>query len=363
MQLDPVRKSMYEKKAPELLDAVTSGESALIMKRDPKTDYCVKFDNGLCGIHKKYGSDMLGDACHFYPRITRKYGDLVQMTASLSCPEIARLALFGENPFAMQKVKVDRVPYSTKNYITDEMQNAGIDSLKAEQIIQEFMKLAGDTATSPERIMARIISLGHSLSNLPFASWVEALPFMIRTVDGRLPEPEPDPHDNLYLLQSLAALIHASRKTDRERLLQTISVIESSLGYKIDWETLNLVQSGNTKLPELNKYWATNRDFMDNLLKKWVKTQLMESGFPFSGFGATLKEKVMILGVRFATVKLAWLASLGESGSTPNNELLVRSAQSLARFMDHLENPTLSIQLYANFGWNREPRLRSLIGR
>ena len=51
MQLDPVRKKLYEKEAPELMDAVTSGEAELIMKRDPETDYCVKFDDGWCSIH------------------------------------------------------------------------------------------------------------------------------------------------------------------------------------------------------------------------------------------------------------------------------------------------------------------------
>lgn len=76
MQLDDVTFRKYESEAPELLDAVAQGhDGGHIMRRDKQTDFCVKFTDGLCGIHKDYGSDFLGDACHFFPRVTRQVGD------------------------------------------------------------------------------------------------------------------------------------------------------------------------------------------------------------------------------------------------------------------------------------------------
>src|SRR5579885_2432723 len=72
MQLDAAMRARYASEAPELLEAVADdGAGGFIMKRDPQTDFCVKFENGLCGIQQKYGTAFLGDACHFYPRSTR----------------------------------------------------------------------------------------------------------------------------------------------------------------------------------------------------------------------------------------------------------------------------------------------------
>jgi hypothetical protein len=36
--------------------------------------------------------------------------------------------------------------------------------------------------------------------------------------------------------------------------------------------------------------------------------------------------------------------------------------QSLARFLDHLADPTFSLMAYEEAGWHKEGRLRGLIG-
>ncbi|MBY0406929.1 MAG: flagellin lysine-N-methylase, partial [Rickettsiales bacterium] len=108
MQVDEDTVNRYRNEAPELLAAVEPAEETpWIMRKDPDTGYCIKLDGGLCGIHKQYGDRFLGDACHFYPRITRTLGSATLMTATLSCPEITRLALFGA-PHAYAPAETDR---------------------------------------------------------------------------------------------------------------------------------------------------------------------------------------------------------------------------------------------------------------
>src|SRR5690349_1055310 len=78
MQVDDVTLARYRKDAPELLGAVeASQEAPWIMRKDPATNFCVKLEGGLCGIHKQYGDAFLSDACHFYPRVTRALGESV----------------------------------------------------------------------------------------------------------------------------------------------------------------------------------------------------------------------------------------------------------------------------------------------
>jgi lysine-N-methylase len=56
---------------------------------------------GLCLIHRKYGAEYLWDTCRIYPRVISKYGDEIEVTGAPSCPEVMRLCLTEQNPYAL----------------------------------------------------------------------------------------------------------------------------------------------------------------------------------------------------------------------------------------------------------------------
>ena len=359
MLVDAQTKERYAREAPELLDAVTSGEADIIMKRDEQTDYCVKFDKGWCGIHAKYGSDFLGDACHFFPRVTRGLGEQAVMTATLSCPETARLMLYGENPFGFEQAAVERLPNTLKNYLSDEMTAA-----EAMQTHQAFMAAALDENAAPERIMARLSSVARSMQLLDKKTWPQAAAFYLKNADTRLPAPEANAVDMFNLLHALSGLIAASRKSDRARLMQTIGTMEQALKVTLNWEKLSIALSPESPqalaalMQRYNSEWAVA---LAPVLRRWLAAQLSLAMFPFAGLGATLTERISIIGVRFATTRLA-LISACEKQQGVHPEEVVRTVQSLARFLDHLADPALSLQIFEETGWLRENRLRALIG-
>ncbi len=360
MQLDPERKSLYEQEAPELLDAVTSGEADLIMKRDPETDYCVKFDNGLCSVHNTYGTKFLGDACHFFPRITRAFGEQQLMAGALSCPEIARLTLLRDNAFELEDMEVERLPYSLKDYLPE-----GASEADTTKVITALITMAGDKSISPERAIARLIAIAPSLENTALHTWQDGINMLITMADNMLPAPEPNPHDPYYILQTLAALMHASKKTARPRLDATFAAMQQSLGMTIDKDTLDVMLNvGEEHKPQaLYAAWQQNAaKTMTPFLRRWVQTQLAMSSFPYAGFGDSLKDRVTIIAVRYATVKLGLMAHMQEDGTPPDDAAAITVVQSLARFMDHLADPELSMRLYSDAGWTKPARLRALIG-
>ncbi len=120
MQMNEAALTRYREQAPELLAAVeTEADGSPIMRKDPESGFCVKLEGGLCGIYKAHGNEFLGDACYFYPRVTRSLGNQVIMTAAMSCPEIVRLALADEEPCALEEASADRLPQSLKNYLPE----------------------------------------------------------------------------------------------------------------------------------------------------------------------------------------------------------------------------------------------------
>lgn len=359
MQLTQSTVDKYRQQAPELLEAVTGGEAEHIMRRDPDTDYCVKYDQGWCGIHRDYGTDYLGDACHFFPRVTRRMGEQNLMTASLSCPEVVRLMLNHEDAFAMQTGAADRLPDSLKNYLPE-----GLDAHKATAVHQAFLQLPADTAITPQRALMRIRSVADSLPRLAVASWPQAVPFYLGQADHRLAAPEPQAADPFNLLHALQGLIAASRKTPRPRLEETIRIMSEALAVTLDWDRVSIQlspQSAEAYLSMQQRWQTQCAAEMAPVLRRWLQGQLAVMLFPYAGLGDTLADRVTILGVRFATIQLALMSACAQHGAAPPQADIVRIIQSLARFMDHLADPTLSLQIYAETGWTREARLRALV--
>lgn len=353
MQLDPVRMELYKTRAPELLADVTSGEAAQVMRREPDTDYCVRFDQGLCAIHKNYGELFLGDACHFYPRIIRQVGEEAVMSAAVSCPEVARLALFTDVPPGFASNDPGRMPVEMKRY-----EAAGLSHEAIETIHDAFLNAAQDAAPSG-RIMARLVSVSASLNTITMESWPEAAPFYLRMVDSRLTPTQAGPADPYRLLHALAILIKASQKPMRPRLREVFQGMERVLNATINWETMLI--GCETPVPSwkaLMERWASGPvQRFEPILKRWIGTQLSAAFFPFAGFGGTPFERMAILSIRFATMRLG-LMSLPVDSS---EEDIIRVVQTLARFMDHLADPTLSLAIYQEAGWMEEEKLRALL--
>ena len=360
MQLTAETFAQYQAEAPELLEAVTSGEAEFVMKRDPVSDYCVKLDGGWCAIHRDYGESFLGDACHFYPRITRALNEVVFTTAALSCPESARLMLFSEDAFSLTPREELRVPFSLKNYLPE-----GLLPGEAMQVHQRFIGEAGDAVRSPERSLMHISTVARGLETQVPAQWPAAAEFYFKMAEGRLPAAEAHASDLTHVLHALQGLIAASRITERPRLLLTVARMAEALGAELDWEqrTIALTPDAPERALRLLHFWRSEvAPLMQPMLRRYLQAQLSIGFFPFGGLGGTLSERVTIIGARFATVKLALMSEAILTAAVPSETETVRIVQSLSRFLDHLAEPDLSLAIYREVEWLREPRLRALIG-
>lgn len=360
MQLTRETVNKYAAEAPELLEAVTSGEAEHIMKRDPATDFCVKFEAGWCGIHKAYGEEMLGDACHFFPRVTRRLGEKVVMTASMSCPEIARLSLREDGPTEAVNTEMQRLPFSLKDYALD-----GLDAQAMYGMHAAFIAHVRAHALQPERAMMHVVSVSRSLDLLPVEQWQAALGFYLRMADGRLPPPEPVASDPFNLLNALQGLVGAAKTTARPRLMRSIDAMAEMLGATLDWQTLGISLSDDSAMRYLRMqaFWREHcAAYYAPILVRWLEAQLSLNLFPFAGLGQDFASRATIVAVRFATVKLALMARAMQEQRVLDEAELVEVVQGIARFLDHLADPTLSLRIYEELGWMREARLRALLG-
>lgn len=352
MQLDDKTFAKYQDVG--LQDAVAydgENQEIRVMKRDSQTDYCVKFTDGICGIHAKFGAEMLGDACNFYPRVTRKFGEQTTMTATMSCPEIARLMMFTENPSERKDMETDRLPANLRDYLPDAA------SAEAADKVHNIFLQACEEATNAEQAVARIYSAAQSLQYIPQSEWGDAAAFMIKMADGKLPQAIPDKANNYKLLQILAGIIHATKKKRNERLEATLLEIQKAVGVIVNWQDLSLISADAGALDWSLAKWKKNAAKHDALLKKFVQALLSFGSFPYAGLGENIAEKAKLLIFRFAITKLA-LMGLPEDAS---EEDIVRSIQSISRILDHLGDAKLVLNLLEESGWNNDSRICGLI--
>ncbi|HEV2416777.1 MAG TPA: flagellin lysine-N-methylase [Terriglobia bacterium] len=357
MQVDTLTRRRYE--ACGLIDSVTGEGEAAVMKRDPKTGCCVKFEGGLCAIQREFGEQFLGDACYFYPRTTRSLGGTLAMTATLSCPEIARLALFGENPFEETTTQVDRLPEKIRDYLP-----SGLTSAQAAGIHRAFMGAALRAGATPESNFMRIFAAAECLSQLDPAGWPNAVMSQLAQDNALLPPPEPRPTDAVYLLQALCGLVAAAQCVHRPRLMHTIRDIERALHSTIRWDTLaiaSLPDSGHATQALHARWKAEWQVGYAGLLKRYLAMQVSLAFFPFAGFGNTLTERAAIIGIRLATVRLALMSLCQAAQGAPPSDEVVRVVQSISAFLDHLAEPEFSLKIYAETGWLKGARLRGVL--
>ncbi|MBR6088583.1 MAG: flagellin lysine-N-methylase [Anaerolineaceae bacterium] len=72
---------------------------------------CPLLDNsGKCRLQKKYGAEALCDTCYFHPRTFFQIDEEICLSACLSCPECARLALLHREPAAFTRFETEIDP-------------------------------------------------------------------------------------------------------------------------------------------------------------------------------------------------------------------------------------------------------------
>lgn len=62
---------------------------------------------GLCSIHARFGSEALFDVCATYPRYASEIDGQLELAGTLSCPEVARLALLADDAFEITAIDTE----------------------------------------------------------------------------------------------------------------------------------------------------------------------------------------------------------------------------------------------------------------
>lgn len=122
----------------------------------------------LCSIQVELGEDYLPTTCQMFPRLTRPVCGVVERTAALSCPEIARLALLDPEgiSFSVQEVApwrdlwpgatlLDEAGMRTKSELYFRLREAALDIARSRQTpLAARLKRIGSLFAAADRAVA-----------------------------------------------------------------------------------------------------------------------------------------------------------------------------------------------------------------
>lgn len=347
MLTDARQRDLYKSEAPELLTALDQKNHC--MRREGNHD-CAQFHQGSCKIHADYGERFLGDGCYFYPRMIHNIGGELHMVAAPSCPEIMRLMMTANDPFAIERLDdASRPPIPRRDLLPQNM-----PASTANHLMAQCMEYAKDDTHTPEECLHTYITLT--------SEWEPQNPPTELPRRNHTYVSAPQAADAHAIFYALVLLDAFGTGTSSKRLPAILSTMAQALDCAFDRPTRNLTLGPNAALSarQLQQRWhAEWRAIFTPLLRRWLQAQLALTSYPFGGLtGLSISERTAVLVQRYTTARLA-LCCFAQSATATLTPLDI--LQSLSRFLDHLADGELTRMIHRDCGWQQEERLRGLL--
>lgn len=355
MPADKAQLARYEARAPELLAIID--REANILKREPTGQHCAQLCEGICSVHQKYGTELLGDACYFYPRLLHNVGGSMVMSGAASCPEMLRLIMHEAAPFARAAAITGRLPAHRRDIVPE-----GWSADSVEAVIDAALASAGNATQTPEASMHQLLALAQAMENSTPENWRER--WQQAMDDAPMPESkEGDSHTLYYALALTEAFGPPGVSQKLHGIMQTM---EQALGCHFTRASRELQFLDGSKGVQARLWQRWNMDArtaIEPMLRRWIQAQITLTMFPFAGFRAIdFAARGAVLVQRFATMRLALMCHVPMNGAALDEQTVLDVMQGVARFMDHLADADLTMMIHRDAGWQTLARLYGLIG-
>jgi lysine-N-methylase len=291
----------------------------------------------LCGVQAELGEDLLSNSCATYPRTVVQVDGAVQLAATLSCPEAARLALL--DPDALTQVESpEQVPVRPTPARTYRLATAFVtrDDLRRHlRLIQEL--IVSLLCRRDLGLESRLIALGLALEwiaaqgNAP-ADQVRAAfdiaPATIEAVRRRaLAQPGRRQRGLLFLLGILGRRLGDRPVPARYR--RCLDRLQA--GLQVDVR----VRPSDPRI-SMRAFAAARRAFYDpyvcrhpHVLENLLVNDVLAQAFPFGG-GRPLLDEYALFVARFALIRLHLVGMAAFAGGL-DHETVVEVVQSFER--------------------------------
>lgn len=303
----------------------------------------------LCSIQAKLGEDYLSNTCATYPRSTREVNGVLERSATVSCPEIARLALL--NPKGIDFDEIFEPTGTRYGFITEFDTAHKQNERSPKKYLWELRIFTIQVLQNRSYSLAdRLILLGmfyQKASQLEAAGDTQQLPQTIAAYtaiieDGSLREQLQDvPSQQFLQLQLLKEIVDARFKSGitNKRFLECYTETLVGLGYITGQDLSGTPQKYD------EAYHSYFKPFMDEheyILENYLVNYVFKNLFPFVSSQGMFDNYVMMV-VHYALIKLLLIGTSAHHKEL-TIEQTVKVIQSYSKMFEH--NPLMLRRLF-----------------
>lgn len=295
---------------------------------------------GLCEIQLKLGEDYLSTTCSSYPRVTNIINGSFEQSASMSCPEAARLALLNPEPMEFFQVpSKSREKYSFQSQLNP-------DSLTPDHIQFYFWDLRIFSIELIQNrqytITDRILMLGLFYQNVQETidnGIISTIPQLIEdyrtlvrtdTLRDALANIPIESTAQVQLLTELISLrIHIG--TENQRYLDIFNTFLKGLSYE---DGYTLEQTNHNYQVAYNSYY---RPFIANhsyILENYLVNYIYKYTFPFYG-QYNVFENYVSLALQYSLIKMHLIGISGFYKENLTVDHVITLIQSFSKTVEH----------------------------
>lgn len=297
--------------------------------------------NKLCKIQAQLGEEYLSHTCTTYPRSLSHVNGIAEMSASLSCPEVARLGLLNTEIMQFERIEED-VSFMGKWGTKVNTHDKAYEN-KAEKYFEELRTFTINVLQCRDyKLWERLVMLGifyqttqeyinqKTIDEIPelIVEYIEGIEKGI--FDQTLSEV---PSNAFVQVELLKNIINKRFETglNSKRYADCFKEFVKGIKPNDDMQNEELIKN---YLEAYDKYYLPFMDKNEYILENYLVNYVFRNLFPFS-MGTDLFSNYVIMIVHYALVKMHLIGIAGYYKDDFNCDHIIRLIQAFAKAIEH----------------------------
>lgn len=334
--------SLFEKKITRNRSSTKNEASYAKVKMEQNGRCPFLSDELLCRVQLEYGEEYLSNVCTTYPRISNTINGVLERSATMSCPEVARLALLQPEPMEFDEVEE---PSSIRNLIK---QNINTHELKYSNKTEKhlwMLRIFSISALQDRRysLWERLVILGifyDRVQNAVQNEKANEIPNLIAVHTNMLNDGSFKdaingiPAQNtiqMELLKEIADVRYFSGVTSK-RYVECFSEFLRGIQYKAD---STVEEIGRRYYEAWQKYYEPYMQDHEYIFENYLVNYVFKNLFPITE--KSVFDSYMMLVIHYALIKM-FLIGIAGYRKVMTDDIVIKLIQSFAKTVEHNSN-------------------------
>jgi lysine-N-methylase len=336
---DPVLKPLLEKHIKRIRPTQNDQAYAKILL--DANHYCPMLtEEKLCNVQLNLGEKYLSNVCATYPRVTNIVNDLLEKSATLSCPEAARMALLNPDGIDFEEIEED---IDTQNLLFKQMNTVNLSANSYKTYFWEIRIFTIEVIQNREYSLAdRLIILGlfyKKLQEYILDNNVTEIPKLISSYSNLISSGiireslKINSKHALIQLQLLRELAEERFSTGvvNQRYLDCFKAFLMGIKYDPEGKVEEMAEQYQQAY---ENYYQPLMDKHEYVLENYLVNYVFKNMFPSSENEKVFDEYAMLI-LHYGLIKMHLIGMAGHYKEDFNLDHVVMLIQSFARVVEH----------------------------